>query len=165
MARNYILNEATALQKLERMAYEIVESNIDESKIILAAVEETGEAIAGTIAQTLQKIAPGMQVEHLVVSLDKKNPETITINGNTDVKNQVIILIDDVSNSGKTLIYAISAFLPHHPAKIQTLALVERTHKTFPIKTDYVGLSLATTLQEHISVETENGKVKGAFME
>ncbi|MEJ7769041.1 MAG: phosphoribosyltransferase family protein, partial [Chitinophagaceae bacterium] len=78
--------------------------------------------------------------------------------------DSVIILIDDVTNSGKTLLYALKPFLAHHPKKIQTLTLVERSHKLFPVSSDYVGISLATTLQEHIFVEVENGQVSGAYL-
>jgi pyrimidine operon attenuation protein/uracil phosphoribosyltransferase len=76
-----------------------------------------------------------------------------------------VILIDDVSNSGKTLLYAIKPFLNSSPKKIQTLVLVERSHNLFPVKPDYVGLSVATTLQEHIYVEVDKGRVKGAWLE
>ena len=81
------------------------------------------------------------------------------------MKDRVVILIDDVCNSGKTLLYSIKPFLDLHPKKIQTLVLVERSHNAFPVKADYVGLSVATTLQEHIYVEVEKGFVKGAWLE
>lgn len=99
------------------------------------------------------------------VSLDKKNPKEVKVNRQLDYQNQVIILIDDVSNSGKTLLFAIKPFLDSSPKKIQALVLVERSHKAFPVKPDYVGLSVSTTLQEHIYVEVENGRVKGAWLE
>ena len=101
----------------------------------------------------------------ITVSLDKKNPTTVEISRPLDFKNKVVILIDDVSNSGKTLLYAIKPFLDTSPKKIQTLVLVERSHNTFPVKPDYVGLSVATTIQEHIYVEVEKGHVKGAWLE
>jgi pyrimidine operon attenuation protein/uracil phosphoribosyltransferase len=81
------------------------------------------------------------------------------------VDGKVVILVDDVANSGKTLLYALKPFLSFHPRKIQTLVLVERTHKMFPVNSDYVGLSVATTLQENIIVEVSNGEVTGAWME
>ena len=58
-----------------------------------------------------------------------------------------------------------SLFLRNQPKKIQTLALVDRTHKTFPVHTDYVGFALATTLQEHIFVEVSGEIVTGAWLE
>jgi pyrimidine operon attenuation protein/uracil phosphoribosyltransferase len=165
MARNYILDTTTAQKKLERMAYEILENNIDEKEIVLASIEETGVAIANTIAHHLKNIQPSILISQLNVRLNKKQPDTVVLSETGSLSNKVVILIDDVSNSGKTLLWALSAFLPHQPKKIQTLALVERTHKQFPIKTDYVGLSLATTLQDHIQVECEEDEVKGAYME
>jgi pyrimidine operon attenuation protein/uracil phosphoribosyltransferase len=79
--------------------------------------------------------------------------------------NLNVVIIDDVTNSGRTILYALKPLMDFHPKRVQTLALVERMHKTFPIKPDYVGLSVATTLQEHIQVEVENGEVTGAYLE
>lgn len=164
MSRNYILDQATAAKKLQRMAFEIVENNLEEKQLILAGIRESGSVIARIIQQLLQQIS-SIQPELIQVTLDKKNPGPVTLSSTVDFNNKVILLIDDVANSGKTLLYAMKPFLEFHPKKIQTLALVERTHKTFPVKTDYVGLSVATTLQEHIYVETEGETVKGAYME
>jgi pyrimidine operon attenuation protein/uracil phosphoribosyltransferase len=164
MEKNYILGPEIAARKLKRMAYEILENNFGESGFILAGIRESGTVIAKTIQDLLLEIA-GLQTEMITVSLDKKNPGEVTLSRLLDFKNRVIILIDDVSNSGKTLLYAIKPFLDSHPKKIQTLVLVERSHNTFPVKPDYVGLSVATTLQEHIYVEVEKGRVKGAWLE
>jgi pyrimidine operon attenuation protein/uracil phosphoribosyltransferase len=97
--------------------------------------------------------------------MDKKKPTTIVIEKDIDVDGKTILLIDDVANSGRTMLYALKPLLEKHPKKIQTLALVERTHKTFPIDVDYIGLSISTTLDEHIYVEVDNGRVVGAWME
>ncbi len=164
MDKNYILSPEIAAKKLKRMAFEILENNDDETGFILAGIRESGTAIAQRIQELLKEIA-GINAELITVSLDKKNPKEVTISRNLDFQNQVIILIDDVSNSGKTLLYAIKPFLDLNPKKIQTLVLVERSHNTFPVKPDYVGLSVATTLQEHIYVEVEKGRVKGAWLE
>ena len=80
------------------------------------------------------------------------------------IYGQVIIVVDDVSNTGKTLLYAFKPFLQYQPKKIQTLVLVERSHKLFAVQPDYVGLSVATTLQEHISVETKDDEITGAWL-
>lgn len=164
MAKNYILDQATANKKLERMAYEIVENNVDESQLILAGIQEPGSVIALYIQQLLQQISP-IPTELIHITLDKRNPGAIELSRQMDFNGKVIIIIDDVANSGKTLLYAMKPFLEFHPKKIQTLALVERTHKAYPVSTDYVGLSLATTLQEHIYVETDGKLVTGAYME
>lgn len=164
MAKNYILDATTANRKMQRMAYEIVENNLDESAIILAGIRESGSVIARNIQQLLQQIS-SIKTELITISLDKKQPDEVIITPATDFNNKVVLIIDDVANSGKTLLYAMKPLLAYYPRKVQTLALVERTHKAFPIHTDYVGLSVATTLQEHIFVETVGDDVKGAYME
>ena len=161
--KNYFLDGATAEKKLRRMAYEILENNAEEDEIILVGIRESGRVVARNIQQMLGEISE-IKTEMITVSLEKKNPGSVTLSKNVDFNNKVIIVIDDVANSGKTLLYTMKPFLEYHPKKIQTLVLVERTHKMFPIKPDYVGLSIATTLQEHIYVEVEGEKVKGAYM-
>ena len=162
--KNYILDEATAARKLQRMAFEIIENNPGETLLVLAGVRESGTVMARNIQQLLAAIS-NVQTKLLVISLDKHQPSEVTLNLQEDFHDKVIIVIDDVAMSGKTLLYAMQPFLSFHPKKIQTLVLVERSHKTFPVKPDYVGLSIATTLQEHIYVETEGGIVKGAYLE
>jgi pyrimidine operon attenuation protein / uracil phosphoribosyltransferase len=164
MARNYILDKETVARKLQRIAYEIVENNLDEQEIILAGVQNNGSAIARNIQQLLQSISQ-LKIQLLDISLDKKSPGEITLSKTMDFNNKVIVVVDDVANSGKTMLYAIKPFLAFQPKKIQTLALVERTHKTYPVNTDYVGLSVATTLQEHIFVEVDQDVVTGAYLE
>ena len=146
------------------MAYEIVENNLDESQLILAGIRESGSVIARNIQQLLNQISK-LPTELITISLDKKKPEEVVITPSMDFNDKVVIIIDDVANSGKTLLYAMKPLLAFHPRKIQTLALVERTHKAFPVSTDYVGLSVATTLQDHIFVETAGDAVTGAYME
>jgi pyrimidine operon attenuation protein/uracil phosphoribosyltransferase len=164
MDKNYILSPEVAAKKLRRMAFEILENNFGETGFILAGIRESGTVIARTI-QTLLKEISGLDAELITVNLDKKNPAEVTLSRPVNRQQPVIILIDDVSNSGKTLLYAIKPFLDLNPKKIQTLVLVERSHNTFPVKPDYVGLSVATTIQEHIYVEVDKDQVKGAWLE
>jgi len=146
------------------MAYEILENNTDTPGIVLAGIRESGSVIARTIQHLLAEISP-LPVSLITITLDKKNPSTVQLSQQENFDDKIIIVVDDVVNSGKTLLYALKPFLAFHPAKIQTLVLVERSHKTFPVKPDYVGLSIATTLQEHIYVEVEGEEVKGAYLE
>ncbi|MBS1934091.1 MAG: phosphoribosyltransferase [Bacteroidetes bacterium] len=164
MAKNYILTEEVIKRKLERLAYEILENNVGEENLILVGIRESGSVIAMNIEKILHEIST-IKTECLTATLDKKFPKEVTFSKNISFDDKVIIIIDDVSNSGKTLLYALKPFLDFHPKKIQALVLVERTHKAFPVKPDYVGLSIATTLQEHIYVESGNGVVKGAWLE
>lgn len=162
--KNYILDKSTALKKLERMAYEIVEENIDEKEIILAGIRENGSIVATNIQAILGKIC-SIKTKLISIELDKRKPAAVKLSETIDFTDKVIIVIDDVANSGKTMLHAMKPFLQFHPKKIQTLALVERTHKAFPIHTDYSGLSVATTLQDHIFVEVSKDAILGAYME
>jgi pyrimidine operon attenuation protein/uracil phosphoribosyltransferase len=89
----------------------------------------------------------------------------VVLSESTALDDKVVILIDDVTNSGRTLLYALRPFLECHPRKIQTLVLVERSHKAYPIHPDFVGLSLATTMQDHVRVEVDGDQITGAFIQ
>jgi pyrimidine operon attenuation protein/uracil phosphoribosyltransferase len=106
-----------------------------------------------------------IKTDLITITLDKKHPEDVSLSKRIDFNNKAIILIDDVSNSGKTLLYALKPFIDAHPKKIQILVLVERTHTSFPVRPDYVGLSIATTIQEHIFVEVKGEEVIGAYLQ
>jgi pyrimidine operon attenuation protein / uracil phosphoribosyltransferase len=161
--KKYILSKEVAEKKMRRMAYEILENNIEEKEIILAGIRESGSVVARVIQNMLAEIS-SIKTELITITLDKKQPAEVTLSKTFDFNNKVIILIDDVSNSGKTLLYALKPFIAFHPKKIQTLVLVERTHTSFPVRPDYVGLSLATTIQEHIFVEVKDDEVSGAYL-
>ena len=164
MARKDILDKETVNMKLERMALEIVENNLDEKNLILVGIQDNGSVIARNMRRILKETGD-IDVKLISLSLDKKNPGEISLSEKLDATGLVIIIVDDVANSGKTMLYSLKPFLDFHPKKIQTLALVERTHKTFPVNLDYVGLSVATTLHEHIYVEVQGENVVGAYME
>ncbi len=154
MEKNYILTPEIAAKKLKRMAYEILENNFGEKQFILAGIREKRNRDRTEYSVATEEIST-ISTELITVNLDKKNPQLVTLDKEIRLQDKVIMLIDDVSNSGKTLMYAIKPFLDSDPKKIQTLVLVESSHNTFPVKPDYVGLSVATTLQEHIYVEVE----------
>ncbi len=162
--KKYILNKEVVAKKLQRMAYEILENNVSEDKIILAGIPENGNVIAKSIQKILSDIS-SVKTELISVLLDKHEPKEIGLSKKMDFNNRIIIIIDDVVNSGKTLLYAVKPFLEFQPKKIQILVLVERSYKNFPVRPDYVGLSISTTLQEHIFVEVEGDEVTGAYME
>jgi pyrimidine operon attenuation protein/uracil phosphoribosyltransferase len=162
--KKYILNKEQVERKIHRLAFEIAERNFEVSEIYFVAIRDNGVSLAQKIAEALSQIS-GIKIHMLELSLDKKNPSDITVSGLPPVNDSVIILIDDVASSGKTMLYALKPLMEIHPQKIQTLVLVERTHKAFPVQIDYVGMSVATTLQEHIYVEAENGEIKGAYMD
>lgn len=164
--KNYILTREVAEKKLRRMAYEILEHNAGETQLILAGIRDNGSAIARAIQRLLQAITGGKLTTRLIsITLDKKKPREVILSETLPFDDEVIIVIDDVASSGKTLLYAMKPFLDAHPRKIECLVLVGRTHKAFPVHPDYIGLSLSTTLQEHIYVEVEGDEVKGAWLE
>ncbi|RZK30427.1 MAG: phosphoribosyltransferase [Hymenobacter sp.] len=146
------------------MALEIAERNTDAKHIVLAGIPENGSIIAAKLLPLLQQSFTG-RIDTVTVTLNKIHPEEVLVQPQMDFNNVVVILIDDVANRGKTMMYALKPFLNFYPQKIQTLVLVERSHKAFPVQADYVGLSIATTLQEHIYVEVEQGEINGAWMD
>jgi pyrimidine operon attenuation protein/uracil phosphoribosyltransferase len=149
---------------MQRMAYEIVERNSNEKQIILAGIKENGLIIAEILYGFLKEIFKG-ELSVIAIALDKRNPKNISISDEINFDDKVIVITDDVANSGRTLLYALKPFLAFYPKKIQTLVLVERSHKEFPVTPDYVGLSIATALSEKIIVETENREIAGARLD
>ena len=145
------------------MALEILDNNLDEQHIILAGIKESGSMVAKCIQRILSEVS-SLQTEVISISMDKKNPQKIILSKKIDFNGKAIIIIDDVANSGKTLLFALKPFLDYQPKKIQTLVLVGRSHNSFPVYPDYVGLSVASTLQEHIYVEVSEDKVLGAYL-
>ena len=162
--KKYILSKEVVEKKLRRMAFEILENNIDEKEIILAGIRESGSVVAKVIQKMLGEIS-AIKTELITITLDKSEPTNVSLSKAFDFNGKVIVVIDDVSNSGKTLLYALKPFIVSHPKKIQTLVLVERTHTSFPVRPDYVGLSIATTLQEHIFDVVKGEEVTGAYLQ
>lgn len=147
------------------MALQIAENlNDDHQELMLVGVEQNGTAMARQLEGFLKQYITS-PIEILTVSLDKIHPTEVTLSENKDFNDKSIIIIDDVSNSGKTLLYATRPLLAYHPRRIQTLVMIERMHRQFPIKPDYVGLSLATTGEDHIRVEIENGEITGVIFD
>ena len=162
--KKYILSKEIANKKLRRMALELVERNYDEPQLVLIGIRDNGIVIADKLARHLETIFNGTVVV-AALTINKKYPGEVLIEPSIDFNDKVVVLIDDVANSGRTMLYSLQPLLKTHPKKIQTAALVERTHKSYPIALDYVGLSISTTLDEHIYVQVNEGEVEGAWME
>lgn len=148
-----LLNQQQIVQKINRIAYQILEDNLDEKEIVLAGIWDRGYKFALRLEKVLAKIAD-FKVTILRIDIEKQNSKLIakTDLSENEWKNKVIILVDDVLNSGKTLAYGLGVFLNTPHKKIRTAVLVDRSHKIFPIATDFVGLQLATILKEHVDV-------------
>ncbi len=145
------------------MALEISEKNYDKNSLLLIGIKSNGIFIAKKIAEYLKESFTGT-VELLEMTVNKKNPIEISLDKQVDFNGKSIILIDDVANSGRVMLYALKPLIEQLPAQIETLVLVERTHKKFPIDVNYVGLSIATTNQENIVVDVQDGEVMGASL-
>lgn len=161
--KNVILTQDIIQKKLERIAYEIYEHNSDEQELILAGIWDRGVIMAQKIAAILQKIAP-FRIRLIELHLDKQHPLEVKLSEETDFNGKVIVLIDDVANSGRTMLYALKPFLQYLPRKIQTAVLVDRRHKSFPLSVDFVGYSLATTLQDMVMVDVEGEEIRSAYL-
>jgi pyrimidine operon attenuation protein / uracil phosphoribosyltransferase len=159
----YILNKSDIDNKLTRLAYEIIERNVEATQLTLAGIFPNGGAITNRLQQLIEQLST-IKVTTLSISLNKKSPAEITLEPSINKASDTIIIVDDVSMTGKTILYALQPFLQLNPQKIQTLVLVERQQKNFPIHSDYVGLHISTTLQETIIVEQDNGILTGAYL-
>lgn len=160
----FILTKEIAYNKMQRMAYEIIEKNFGEKEIIIAGIKQNGLIIANILYDYLHPVFKGM-LKVLEITLDKKAPKNISLSEEMNFDDKVVIITDDVSNSGRTLLYALKPFLEFYPKKIQTLVLVERSYQQFPLSPDYVGMSVATALSEKIIVEIEGKEITGARIE
>jgi pyrimidine operon attenuation protein/uracil phosphoribosyltransferase len=162
--KRYILNKEEVAQKLHRMSLELAENlSGNDAPVLLIGIRNNGSTMAEKIGILLkQYISNPMQI--ISMQLDKDLPTDVTLSEKVELNGINIVVIDDVANSGKTLLYALKPLLEAHPKSIQTMVLVERMHKLFPVKPDYVGLSLSTTKENHIQVEVMGGELTGAFV-
>lgn len=158
-----ILTQDVIDKKIKRIAYEIYEHNSEEQEIILAGIWDRGTILAEKIAAILQEISP-IKIKLIEVKLDKQRPDTVEVSEALDFNGKVVVLVDDVANSGRTMLYAIKPFLEFLPKKIQTAVLVDRKHKSFPMSVDFVGYTLSTNLQEMVMVEVVGKEVKCAYL-
>ncbi|HLS70201.1 MAG TPA: phosphoribosyltransferase family protein [Chitinophagaceae bacterium] len=163
MKKTSILDIQSIQFRIRRMAYEVWEKHSQEKKVYLIGIKDIGFVLANRIQEILKEISP-LEVEVIPLEMDKSNPlntqEELFIN----LKDSNVVLIDDVANSGKTLAFAMRRILNIMPKKFTIAVLVDRQHKNFPIRPDIIGLSLSTTIQEHIWVSEEDGKIVDVYL-
>ncbi len=150
-----LLDPQQIKQKIKRLAIEILEENFSEDEIILAGINNNGYRFAQLIENELLKKTT-IPISISRIRLNPANPtetEVLLNPESVSLTNKVVILIDDVANTGRTIFYAFIPLLKDTPKKVQVAVLVDRKHKAFPVKVDFMGLSLATTLQENIDVK------------
>jgi len=155
-----ILNKIQINQKIMRIAYQIYECHLNQNELIIAGIADNGFILAKRIQKALQAISP-LKVSICEVTIDKKKPLSpiITSLKATEYQNKSLVLVDDVLNSGTTLMYVVKHFLEVPLTQFKTAVLVDRNHKKYPVKADFKGISLSTSLREHVQVDFESNKV------
>ena len=162
--RILILDKERIAWKLQRMAYEVWEHNSNEENITFVGIQGSGLALAKSLAKKLEEISP-LKVDVISIKLNKKQPLKDSISIDQDLSKRSIVLVDDVANSGKTLLYALKPLLDFEVKKIMVAVLVDRKHKSYPVSPDIVVHSIATTLHEHIEVETSGDEITAAYLQ
>ena len=148
-----ILDKTQIQQKLNRIAYQIWEDNLEEKELVIAGIAELGFTIAKRLKELIEKIS-GIKIQLMRIEIDKDSSH---LQATTDIPmeqctGKAVILVDDVLNSGRTLVYGLGVFLDLPLKKIRTAVLVDRSHRIFPVSPDFTGLELATVLKEHVDV-------------
>lgn len=159
MSQNIILNNQEIEHKIKRIAYQIYETFVDDKTIVIAGIADNGYILAQKIAAVLKEIST-IEILLCEVFINKLNPNDL-IKTSIDkeiYQNKGIVLVDDVLNSGTTLVYGVKHFLEVPTKKLKTVVLVDRNHKKYPVKVDFKGISLSTSSHEHVSIvfEKEN---------
>ena len=160
-----ILNVDQIYQKITRLAWQVYENNFNQNEIVFVGIDKKGLFLANKISDCLIKIS---KIKTIVAelsinkSLDINSSMSLAISDDL-FKDKVVILVDDVLNSGKTLMYASKLFLNTNLKKLSILVLIDGNHNLFPIKADFVGLSLSTSLKEYITVDLA-GDNKGVYL-
>ena len=155
--KNIILDSIDINNKIRRISFEILEKNFDENEIFLVGVLPNGKYLSNKISEFLTQFSKiklnlhFIEIEKKSRSIDKIIP---SLNSEM-VNNKVIVIIDDVMNSGGTLMYSINEMLKFKPKKIQIAVLIERYYKNFPLNPDYKGLELSTSETEHVEVKLD----------
>jgi len=152
-----ILDKDQIRKKITRIAYQILEDNFEEKELVLAGLAERGYVLAQRLGQVLREISPELNVILIKIVLDKVSS---SLKAETDhsvemAKGKVVVLVDDVLNSGRALAYGLGVFLNVPLKKLRTAVLIDRSHHRFPVISDFSGLKLSTILNEHVAVNLE----------
>jgi pyrimidine operon attenuation protein / uracil phosphoribosyltransferase len=152
-SKTFILNHEEILHKIKRLAWEVYENNYQHEDLLIIGIKERGKVIADMLCADIESISE-LKVHKAYLELNASNPaNSIFENLDIGIEGKSVILVDDVLNTGKTLMLAAVPILLKNPSGLQTVILANRDHKKFAISADYVGISLATTLHEHLAFE------------
>lgn len=150
-----ILDENAINQSLKRIAFEILERNKTLDNVIIVGIKTRGEFLAKRIAEFLYSIE-NIKVECISIDVSpfrddhkkqEKQKQDIQIDG------KIVVLVDDVLFKGRTARAALDALTYHGRAKaVQFAVLIDRGHRELPIRADYVGKNIPTSLEENVKV-------------
>jgi pyrimidine operon attenuation protein/uracil phosphoribosyltransferase len=162
---NIILNNTQINHKIRRIALQILESNINEEEIVLAGISKNGFLIAEKLKKII-KYYSDVNVILSKVTINKHNllSEVTTTLQVSDYSNKSVILVDDVLYSGATLIYGVKHFLNTPLKQLKTAVLINRNYKKFPVKADFKGLSLSTSINEHVEIVFKNDQAEAILL-
>ena len=164
MDKKKILTNSQIKRKIKRISLQIIESNIEEKEVVLAGIEQNGFLLAKELNKMITELS-NLNIKLCSLKIDKKNPlNNISTSLNSyEYKDKSIVVVDDVLNSGSTLMYAVKHFLDTELRQLKTTVLVDRNHKKFPIKADFKGVSLSTSIQNHVKVQFDKNSIE-AFL-
>jgi pyrimidine operon attenuation protein/uracil phosphoribosyltransferase len=164
MDKKKILTNSQIKRKIKRISLQIIESNIEEKEVVLAGIEQNGFLLAKELNKMITELS-NLNIKLCSLKIDKKNPlnNISTSLNSSEYKNKSIVVVDDVLNSGSTLMYAVKHFLDTELRQLKTAVLVDRNHKKFPIKADFKGVSLSTSIQNHVKVQFDENSIE-AFL-
>lgn len=163
--RRQILTSHQTAQKIRRIAFEIYEQNFEEKSIIIAGIAGEGYEFAKRLVKELQEVSP-LDVQLIELRFDKSihYQSPILFDQETNVEGKVVVITDDVLNTGRTLAFSLEPFLKVRMKKVQVAVVVDRSHHLFPVHADYVGYSLSTTISEHVQVILSNEEEAGVYL-
>ena len=150
-----VLNKIQIDQKINRLAHQIIENSYGEKKIYVGWICGNGKILADLLGNIISENSD-LEVIIFEISLNKENPLEFPVNisiENNLLNGAFIVLVDDVLNSGKTMQYALMKLLEQPSKAIKTVSLVDRRHRRYPIKADFVGITLTTTIQERVEMD------------
>ena len=164
MDQKKILTNSQIKRKIKRISLQIIESNVEEKEVILAGIEQNGFHLAKELNKMIIELS-NLNIKLCSLKIDKKNPlkNISTSLNSSEYKNKSIVVVDDVLNSGSTLMYAVKHFLDTELRQLKTAVLVDRNHKKYPIKADFKGVSLSTSIQNHVKVQFDKSSIE-AFL-
>ena len=150
-----VLDKNQIRQKTERIAYQIVENSFEEKKIYIGGIDGNGFLFAEKLVAKLAEISDQeIKLFNVKVLKDAPMDDEIKLSvDDNDLSGSTVIIVDDVINSGRTMIYAVRRLLRNDLMQLKVATLVNRTHRRFPVHADFVGLNIATTLLDNITVE------------